>query len=196
MAKRVKRKPRKVTPKSLERAAVSYIQKFDTTTAHLKTLLKNRVRRSVHVHGTEQTVGETEIDAIIERFVAAGLIDDVRYAKARAEALHHRGASNRLIGVKLRQKGVVPEVIEATLEALQVDAGDMDLVAAINFVRRRRLGPFRTSNVRQNSYEKDLASLGRAGFGFGVAQRVLAVDSVEALDSLLTDSEPYRIQDP
>jgi len=57
-----------------------------------------------------------------------------------------------------------------------------DLAAAIAFARRRRIGPFRLDAARDASRERDLAALGRAGFGYELARRVIEAESVEELE--------------
>ena len=49
------------------------------------------------------------------------------------------------------------------------------------YARRRRLGPFRVPY--DDSWErrqKDLASMARAGFGFGLAKKILSAPSRDA----------------
>jgi regulatory protein len=40
-------------------------------------------------------------------------------------------------------------------------------------VRKRRLGPFRSAETRDEHRHKDLASLARQGFSFDIAKRAL-----------------------
>lgn len=193
--RKTQKKPRRATPASLEKAAANYLKRFDTTAAHLRQVLMNRVRRSAHFHDTDMEEGERAVVAVVERFVEAGLVDDLRYAIARAESLFRRGTSVRAIEFKLREKGASSDDIDAAVEKLIDGHEDLDLRAAINLVRRRRLGPFRNSEVRAAHHDKDLASLGRAGFDYGTAQRVIKADTVEALDAMLTDEDVFTIRE-
>lgn len=63
-----------------------------------------------------------------------------------------------------------------------------ELKAAARLVRRRRLGPLRPRADRAEHRERDLAVLGRAGFSFEVARKVILVESDEALDALIAEA--------
>ncbi len=55
-----------------------------------------------------------------------------------------------------------------------------DLLAALRYARRRRLGPFCRGD-RFERREKDLAALARAGFGVAFARPVIDADDADAL---------------
>lgn len=189
VSERTFKKPRKVTAKSLERVAVHYLDRFDTTAANLHRVLMNRVRRSAQFHETDIEEGEGLVAALVERFVGVGIVDDARYATTRSQSLFRRGSSLRAIEFKLREKGVKPPEIEAALEALRDETENPDFVAAAALVRRRRLGPYRKSEVREMSRDKDLAALARAGFSYSVAQRVIGAETIDELADMLAEDE-------
>ncbi len=178
-----KKVPRKATAKHLENAALYYLQRFATSAENLKRVLMRKVDRSAHYHGTDAEEGRAHVDDLIERFKSAGLLDDAAYARARAESLHRRGNSARMIRGKLRQKGVADEDIENALDARGEDGGedgaDAEIEAAVNYARRRRLGPYFTGKVSDDTREKQLAALARAGFSYDVARQVIEAESVD-----------------
>ncbi|MEE8623505.1 MAG: RecX family transcriptional regulator, partial [Alphaproteobacteria bacterium] len=135
--------PRKVTARSLENQALSYLARYGTSTAHFRRVLMNRVERSARAHGTDRADGEALVEALIARYRDAGLLDDRAYAQARARTLHGRGASTRILVAALRAKGVGTEDIDAAIASLRELCADPEMAAARNFARRRRLGPFR-----------------------------------------------------
>jgi SOS response regulatory protein OraA/RecX len=55
----------------------------------------------------------------IETLTRAGVVNDERFAHARAEGLAARGAGDLLVADDLRRHGVAPELIEAALDALE-----------------------------------------------------------------------------
>ena len=142
-----------------------------------------RVERSARAHGTDRDEGAAAIDEIVARFVRSGLVDDRAYAEARAGTLHRRGGSARKIRGTLMQKGVGEHDIEAALETLRDEAADPEFAAAVNLARRRRLGPFRAEDKREERREKDLAALARAGFGYDIARRVIEAASIDELEA-------------
>ena len=106
-----------------------------------------------------------------------GLVDDVAYAKALVETLHRKGKGRRAIRAKLRERMVPAALGTAAIEAMEAGTADPELEAAMNYARRRRIGPFhRDAARRQERRQKDLAALARQGFGYGVARQVIEAE--------------------
>ncbi len=173
--RRKKRTPRKATPKYLENAALYYLSRYATSAENLRRVMMLKVYRSARFHGTDAGEGEAHVEDMLGRFMASGLLDDAAYARARAESLHRRGNSARVIRGKIRQKGVAGDVIDLALEALGEDAAEAELAAAATYARRRRFGPYAARKPSQEQREKQLAALARAGFSYDVARQVLEV---------------------
>jgi len=178
-----RRKPKPATAARLEKAALSHIDRYATSAANLRNVLMRRVERSVRLHDTDRTEASEWVDAIIAKLVERRLIDDAAYARARANSLHRSGASRRKIAGMLQQKGVGRSEIAAALAALEAEYANSDLVAAYNYARRRRFGPYRLPEAREERRERDLAALARAGFGYDTARRVVDAQSVEDLEA-------------
>ncbi|MGQ9366572.1 regulatory protein RecX [Azospirillum sp. ST 5-10] len=178
-----RREPRRVTPQYLENAALHYLERFASSAANLRRVLMRKVDLSVRAHGTDRAEAAGWVDALVARYVASGLLDDGAYAEMRAGSLHRRGASTRAIREKLAAKGVAAERVDAALERLDADTeGSLDLAAALALARRRRLGPFRPPDARAGHRDKDLAALGRAGFDYATARRVVDAEDPDDLD--------------
>ena len=178
---RKKKNPRKVTLKSLENAALFYLQRYATSTENLRRVLMRRVDRSARAHGTDRVEGACFVDQILKRYCKAKLLDDTSYAAARAASMRRRGASGRAIRSNLRAKGVKNETIDMVLDEQLKDSPATEVKAASNYCRRRRLGPWRTVD-RKEQREKDIASLGRQGYSVDVALRVIDAVSIEVLE--------------
>ena len=179
---RKKKVPRKVTPKSLENAALYYLQRFSSSSENLRRVMMRRVYRSAKHHDTDPEEGAEILDALIKRYNEVGLLDDAQFAKARAGGLNRRGSSARAIRAKLAEKGVAKEVIDETLERLKDEDQDPELSAAVTLARNRRLGPFRVTDDRLEFKEKDMAILARAGFNYSVAQKIIAAETSDELE--------------
>jgi regulatory protein len=175
---------RKVTASSLENAAIYYLERFASSAANLRRVLMRRVRRSAREHGTDPAEGAALIDALIARFESSGLLDDRRYAEAKAASLHRRGTSRRAVSGRLAQQGLDGEIIAEAIAGLDDGAGDTELTAACALARRRRLGPYRPEEARAAAHLKDLGAFARAGFPLDIARRVLACADPDAVEAL------------
>ncbi|MFQ6018267.1 MAG: regulatory protein RecX [Kiloniellaceae bacterium] len=182
-AQRRRRGPRKATPESLRKSALQYLARYASSAAHLRRLLLVKVERSARAHGTDRETGRATADALIADFLNAGLLDDARYAEGRALSLFRRGASMRAIRNQLAAKGVATAPIARALRRLQDEAADPDLAAALGYARRRRLGPYRPEKARAAQRERDLAALGRQGFGYELARRVVEAEDPAELEA-------------
>ena len=181
--------PRKVTSKSLENAALYYLQRFSSSSENFRRVMIRRVKRSAQYHNTNFEEGTEIVDQLISRFVRIGLLDDLQFAQVRAASLRRRGLSERTIRAKLMERGFAVEVINESLELLKCDNEDPELTASIIFSRKRRLGPFREILDKRNEFrEKDLAKLARAGFSYHVAQKVISAETLEELEEMVENN--------
>lgn len=178
-----RRKPRPATAARLEKAALAHIDRYATSAANLRNVLMRRVERSVRLHDTNRTEASEWVDAIIAKLLERRLLDDAVYAHGRARSLHRSGASRRKIAGMLQHKGVGRSDIGSALEALEAEYANRELTAAYNYARRRRLGPYRLSEAREERRDRDMAALARAGFGYDIARRVVDAASVEDLEA-------------
>jgi regulatory protein len=186
MTGRGPRAPRPVTRAGLEQAALDYLGRFASSAENLKRVLMRRLRRAALAPGDPahaEAVGW--IEALVARFRRGGLLDDRAYAEAQVASLHRRGLGRRAIGQRLAAKGVGRDEIAAALDALHEEEGDAELAAAAALARRRRLGPYRPEAERAARRDKDLAALGRAGFAYALARRVIDAADTDALEAAL-----------
>jgi regulatory protein len=163
------RPPGKVTAAYLERAALAYLERYASSAENLRRVLTRKVERRCRLRDEEPGPFMPLVETTVRRTVESGLVDDRRYAEARAASLRRRGGSARLIRAKLAAKGVEREAAAA---ALADDTDDAERVAAEALARRRRLGPYRTRD-RAAHRDRDMAALARAGFPYGLARSVI-----------------------
>ena len=87
----------------------------------------------------QKEVPADEADAVIERLLGAGLLDDERYALAYARSkLVGPGSSARRISQDLARKGVSSELSKQAIEQVVVDE-EIDTSAVIERVARKKL---------------------------------------------------------
>lgn len=178
-----RRAPRRATARYLRAWSLHYLERYASSAAHLRRLLARKVARSAAAHGTDEAEGLRAADALIAELQRLGLLDDVAYAEGRARALHRRGQSARAIRAALRQRGVPGEIVDGALAALSEQAAEPDLAAALAYARRRRIGPYRSGPADPEARERELAALGRRGFSYETARRVVEATSAAALEA-------------
>jgi regulatory protein len=185
-SRRPRKGPKPATPERLDKAALTYLERYASSAAHLRRVLLRRVDRSARAHGTDRAEGAAHVDALIERYRRAGLLDDARFAEGRIASLRRQGASARKIKAALKVKGVADAVVERALGDHATRAGRAgdadDLAAALALARRRRLGPYRMSNRGENR-ERDLTALGRSGFSYEIARRIIEAVNSDDLEA-------------
>jgi regulatory protein len=154
--------PKPMTAARLRRSAEFYLSRYAPSRAQLRATLGRRIRRA----GEAPEAWAAEVDEIVAWAERTGLVDDAAWAESKARRMVNRGVAPTVVKARLRAHGVDPE------PALAADP-DPALTAARALCRRRRLGPWRPEDSRAEHRQDDLAKLGRAGFSYTVAKRVL-----------------------
>lgn len=172
------------TADNLHEAAVAYLARYSATRATLARALHRQVDRWLRGAATPDAparaaAAKRAIPDIVAKLVQAGAVDDSAFAQARARQLVRTGHSHRAAAAHLAARGVSAEVAKAALPQDE----DAELAAAVAYLRRRRLGPFRVGEASPEARLKELSTLARAGFPAPLARRALALtpEEVEAL---------------
>src|SRR3954463_6979106 len=79
-----------VTAQYLENAALHYLQRFASSSANLRRVLMGKVERSARAHGTDREEGAAMVEALIERYLRSGLLEDRRDPVGTPLSLHRR----------------------------------------------------------------------------------------------------------
>lgn len=161
---RPKRPAPPLDPVALERLALRYVERFQTTRAKLVRYLNEKVR-------ARGWAGDRPADAagLADRFADLGYIDDRAWAEAKAGAMTRRGLGGRRVVGALRQAGVSEE--DAVVAEPVV--ADGRVAAALALARRRRIGPFAAVQADRPAREKHLAALVRGGHDFALARAIV-----------------------
>jgi regulatory protein len=182
------RKPaRPITAKYLQNAAAFYLERYPSTAEGLRRVLNRRVRKAEMAEAPVIENVKQTIEAIVAKFVAAGVIDDRAFAQTKARALHRRGSSNRITRQKLRVAGVDGDTLDKAMagldQELDTDPRQREWQAAVALARRRRLGPFRLKD-RAGHRPRDLAAMARGGFDYQLAKKVIDASDADTLDEV------------
>lgn len=121
------------------------------------------------------------VTTVIERLCANGLLDDARFAEAKARSgIVGRPRSRRRIEQDLARKGVARDVADAAIRQVMADEGTDELAVAERAARKklRSLARLEPMERRQKLY----AFLARQGYAPDVVRRAMRAVS-DALDA-------------
>jgi regulatory protein len=147
---------------SLYRLAIRYVERYATTRKKLADYLNRKIREREW-----QDAKPPAVEALIERFVDLGYIDDALYAQTKAAALTRRGYGARRVSLALYQAGI-SEADGA--EAFQISK-ENKWAAADKFARKRKIGCYAESQQDEDICRKQLQAFLRAGHDFDLASR-------------------------
>ncbi len=167
---------------ALQEAALRHLARFAATETGLLRVLDRRILRWQRASDeTNETAASSRVAAreVVQALVAAGALDDTSFALARARRLVRAGRSRRAVSAHLAAKGVDA----ATAGAALPDA-EAEFLAAVAFLRRRRIGAFRSDPDDPGDRQRELAILARAGFPRDIAERALRLDPGDAAELL------------
>lgn len=174
---RRKRAPKPLDAARLEELALAYVARFATSRAKLIAYLARKLRE----RGWEGQ-GDPPVEALSDRFVTAGYIDDAAFARAKSGSLLRRGYGQRRVAQALGAAGIGEELRE------QVRAGEgAQRRAALALARKRGLGPFAAKPLERHlldrsAREKQIATMVRAGHSLDTARELVDAASVEAAE--------------
>lgn len=157
----------------LNELALAYVARFATSTGRLTAYLTRKIREC----GWDD-VAAPDVPALVEAMVGRGYVDDAGFALARGAGLMRRGYGARRIAQTLTRDG-----IEAPLVAQASGTVHEGRVAALQFARRRRLGPFGSGSGQSADSRKgrldpalrarQVAAMVRAGHPFATASALI-----------------------
>ncbi|WP_439576934.1 regulatory protein RecX [Elioraea sp.] len=169
----------------LREAALAHLARFSATRAGLLRVLTNRIARwardadlAAEDRATAITTARAAAEAVVDRLVAVGAVDDAAFAQARARRLARAGRSAPAIAAHLAGKGA-GDVAGEAIDAAFPDR-DAQLATALIAARKRRIGPYGPPDPPPEARLKALAALARAGFSRAIAEAALAMDPDEA----------------
>ncbi|MDY6408032.1 MAG: regulatory protein RecX [Pseudomonadota bacterium] len=167
--------PKALTEQRLMNMALFYLSQYETSEQKMRQMLNRRVRR-LKMQGEDIPAETPEwIEHVLKRIRDNAYIDDKRYAENQIRALVQQGKSESFMCAKLALAGIKPEQVRDILRCMESN----EETRAKRFVERKRIGPFRPTADRSRFWEKDMASLARAGFSYDIARQALKSDDSE-----------------
>ena len=105
--------------------------------------------------------------------IESGAVNDRFFADTMTSELIKKGSSLLKIKQKLYQKGISSSLIEDILKQHQ-DQHD-PRHSALLYAKKRGFGPYRAPHIIEDRFQKELASMVRAGHAYGISKEVLAL---------------------
>ena len=153
--------------------ALNYVGRFATSRAKLIAYLCRKLRERGWAGD-----GEPPIEALADKFVRLGYVDDQAFALSKARSLTGRGYGERRVRQALAQAGIGEEQGTAARDL----AEDQAVEAALKFAKRRAIGPFALTSPDPRQRERALSAMVRAGHRFGLARAIIDLNPGENPD--------------
>ena len=153
--------------KKLLKYAVDYLSKYDSSKVNLVNVLKRKILR---LKTTNYEKGKliNIIESIIIKLEKNKFIDDDRYSSTKILSLSNSGKSKNFIFNYLIKKGVNKTQIQNNLNLMQQDNDNWELNSAKIFAKKKKM------LEKDQSYEKKLAKMARAGFSYDICKKILS----------------------
>ena len=152
--------------KKLLKYAVDYLSKYDSSKVNLVNVLKRKILR-LKTTNYEKRKLINIIESIIIKLEKNKFIDDDRYSSTKILSLSNSGKSKNFIFNYLIKKGVNKSQIQNNLNLVQQDNNNWELNSAKIFAKKKKL------LEKNQSYEKNLAKMARAGFSYDICKKIL-----------------------
>lgn len=177
MAAKLSRKP--IDQARLDELALSYVGRYATSRAKLKTYLRRKLRERGWAGACDPP-----IDALVERLARLGYVDDRAFALSKARSMNARGYGGGRVRQALAQAGISDEDSNEARELASIDG----FAAALRFARKRALGPFASCKPDPRDRQRAIAAMIRAGHEFSLAREIVDLGPGEFPDQ---DTQPF-----
>lgn len=168
----VKPPPPALNEERMRGLALHYVGKYATTRAKLATYLNRKIRE----RGWDDEK-QADIEALVNSFSELGYINDTQFAEARGRAFVRRGYGKRRLDEDLRAAGIE----DGDSVSARDFAETSEFIAAENFARRKRIGPFAQEIASEERRRKNMQAFLRAGHGWELARTFVHADPGDVL---------------
>ena len=166
---------KKITEKRLYNIALYYLSRYETTNEKLKAVLQRRVQKAKFAGDEVNSQADEWIEKVVADMQRQGFVNDNRFATNNIERWFLSGKSLKYIQAKLHQAGLDIQALLDFEAASEKNLSEWERSAAETFVRKKKLGHYRSATEQKEKYAKDLAAMARAGFSLELAKENLKV---------------------
>ncbi|MFM7027104.1 MAG: regulatory protein RecX [Chakrabartia sp.] len=167
--KRIERQ-KPLSSEELRALALAYVGRYATSTGKLTAYLARKVRERGWAGGNAAVA---EIDAVVARMAELRYVDDQSYADMKAASLTRRGYGPRRVRQALTAAGIGADMADTALTPVAEAAETL----ALDFARRKRLGPFSQQPQDPKHKARAFAMMLRAGHEYAAVRRILDLEA-------------------
>lgn len=170
--------PKKITETYLHNSGLYYMQRYAASVTQFRRVMQRKIDKSCRHHtDQDQAACAVMLDALVEKFVRIGLLNDEGFARGSVISLRRRGLSQRMILMKLQNKGLSENQIKAALAEFndenETNQQALEMEGALKLAKKKKVGPYAIGDYDRN---KALGAFARAGFSMDVIRKVLDMD--------------------
>ena len=153
--------------KKLLKYAIDYLSKYDSSKKNLEDILKRKIFR-LKISRLDKNKLLDYLKEIINQLEKNNLVNDKRYSLTKISSLSRVGRSKNYIHNYLLKKGIEKSLIQYNFEKFQEDNSNWELNSAKKFAQKKKL------LTSDDTYEKKLAKMARAGFSYEICKKILS----------------------
>jgi regulatory protein len=180
---------------SLRALALHYVGRYATTRLRLHRYLQRKVAER---GWADQAASEPVVAALIADCERLGYVDDREFARSKQRAMQQRALGQRRVEQALYHAGICTADRQAAAPAPDPAQA---LALAVDFARRRRLGPFareaqeaagESPALEPKERDKALRKMLAAGHSIALARLVIDADAQEIAERLASGLDSAR----
>ena len=168
--------------KRLRNSAMSYLARYEVSEFQFKNTMKRKLSyfdNNLNESEKDQLINQIKSEMVLSRF-----IDDYRYAETNVRTIRRQGGSKKLIFAKLNEKGISKDVIQSALNIVDEDHENAEIIAAVNFIKKKKIGVFYININSDNQIDSNILKdkwygiLARRGFSLEIVKKVLDIEDI------------------
>lgn len=183
--------------KRLENKALHYLGRYSASTAQLEVILRKFAKRKIGV--LEESQLAKAIQAVTQKAIEYGYIDDARHIRNHLRQARQSGKSQKIVIQKLKSQGLDEQEIRRHIEEIfepdstqgiaQAEPDDIELLAALYFLRKKKMGCYASTQPSLEEKYKHLGRLARRGFSYAICSKAFGFEHEEDADQHIQEIE-------
>jgi regulatory protein len=159
-----------LNPAKLRALALFYVGRFATTRGKLSSYLRRKIKERGWADDRFP-----DLERLVEEFAERGYINDQSYAEGKTASLKRRGMGSYRIKSALQGAGIESDLINTLTHFDEQETQAL----ALDFARKRRMGPFAERSPDDRLKKRWMAAFLRAGHKASDARLVLSLPTSE-----------------